>query len=82
MYEVRMFWYEISAQETRDIMACRKDSDARYDEWFCEVQRIAKLMEWTPTAIASIDKQAWKTYFYDRNSPAQAWLEEFDSANR
>lgn len=51
-----------------------------YDAWFDEVLRIAFLMEWPRATIESIDKDAWKSYFDEGETPAQAWREELEAA--
>lgn len=53
-----------------------------YEQWFDEALRIARLLGWQAKAIASIDREAWREYFDEGHTPAQAWAEEYDAANR
>lgn len=51
-----------------------------FSMWFDEVIRIARLLGWKQTAIDSIDREAWRLYFDDGDSPAEAWRQEYESA--
>lgn len=54
-------------------------SASGYDAWLDEVKRIARLMGFVPNAIATIDKEAWKDYLDEGETPASAWLEELSN---
>lgn len=47
-----------------------------YDAWFEEVKRIARLMHFSKSSTATIDKDAWKEYYDAGHTPAEAWREE------
>lgn len=84
VYQAKQFWREITLRDFRDVVAISGSLplSSQYDVWFSEVHRIAALMGWTEIAMQSIDKMAWREYFDEKYTPAEAWMEEFDSATR
>lgn len=68
--------------EVSDRMKCavKIEPEGDYDEWFRELRRIAFLNGFSPDSIETFDKEAWRSYFGDGNTPAQALFEEISCA--
>lgn len=81
-YKCHKCGYEWETLDAPNCPACSSfAAPAGYAAWFNEVLRFAKeKLDWSPRALASIDAEAWKEYFDEGLTPAEAWQEEYDAA--
>lgn len=74
---------ETSLESIREIQMDALNSPLlKYEAWFYELIRIAKLNGFSTYAISTFDKEAWKSYFDDGKSPAEALAEDCDAGIR
>lgn len=80
-YRLNQGWPLQKAFTPVGIRPVRPKSDAKWQYWWLEVNRIGQMLGWKKEALASMDVKAWRDGYFDEGySPAQSWREEYEAA--